>query len=277
MCDSCGHQVPLDWNLCPHCARPSLFPNVRAAEQETEREALAERHRLAIQDAEDRGCGEVVRAFEAAASTSQAVLSRSLGEVERLANSDRQLYSTYYQLLEAEVKLPDGQVWDRLRRLADEALFPNFKERIRFAALSLDGAGLPRYGECTLALKDEMIAHRASLLEDNSALLVERWAYNLPEGRRATWSERALLCVAKLASRLGPNTVEAEFPALLLRPSERPEDDEFIEVHIWGPMSSWTFARVVLSHPRGAVTTSKARVKALRAKLAAVGIDLEEK
>jgi hypothetical protein len=277
-CASCGHPVPLDWNLCPHCARPSLYPNVRAAEQETEREALAERHRLAVQDAEASGCGEVVRSFEAATGASHAVLSRSLGEVERLANSDRQLYATYYQLLEAEVKLPDGEVWDRLRRLADEALFPNFKERIRFGALSIDGTGLPGYGEWTLVLRDEMIAHRASLLEDNSALLMERWAYTLPEGRRATWPERALLCVAKLAGQLGSDTAEAEFPALLVRSvGARPEDDEFVEVHIWGPMSSWTFARVVLSHPRGAVTTSKARVKALRAKLAAVGIDLEEK
>jgi hypothetical protein len=275
-CSYCGHPVPLDWSLCPHCARPSLYPNVRAAEQETEREALAERHRLALEDAERRGCGDGVRAFEAAAGSSHAVLSRSLGEVERLASSDRQLYATY-QLLESEVKLPDGNAWDPLRRLADEALFPNYKEKIRFAALSLDGAGLPHYGECSLVLQEEMIAHRASLLEDNSALLMKRVAYNLPAGRRATWTERALLCVAKLADRLRPETTVEEFSVLLLRPGSRPEDDDLVEVHVWGPMSSWTFNRVVLSRPAGTRGPAKARVKALRARLAKAGIALEEK
>jgi len=269
--------VPRGWSLCPHCAQPSLYPNVQDAAEEDEREALAARHRQAIQDAETRGCGEVVRAFEVAAGSTVAVLSRSLAEVERLASSDRQLYATYYQLLEAEVKLPDDNKWDLLRRLADETLFPGYKEKIRFAALSLDGAGLPSYGECSLVLREEMIAHRASLLEDNSALLMKKWAYTLPAGWRATWPERALLCVAKLADRLLPETMEVEFAALLLRPGSRLEDVDFVEVHIWGPMSSWTFERVVLSSARGGPTPGKARVKALRARLAAAGIALEER
>lgn len=277
LCSFCGHPVPLESSLCPHCARPSLFPNVRAAEQEPEREALAARHHLAVQDAESRGCGEVVHAFESAAESSYAVLSRSLAEVERLASSDRQLYATYYQLLDAEVKLPAGDKWDPLRRLADEALFPGYKEKIRFAALSLDGAGLPGYGECSLVLREEMVAHRASVLEGNSALLMKDWAYNVSAGARATWKERARLCVAKLAARLRPETTEADFASLLLRPGASPEADEFVEAHIWGPMSSWTFARVVLSGTAGAKRPARVRVRALKAKLAKAGIDLEEK
>lgn len=275
-CSFCGRPVPLESSLCPHCARPSLYPNVRVAEQETEREALAARHRLAVQGAESRGCGEAVRAFESAAGSSQAVLSRSLADVERLASSDRQLYATYYQLLEAEVKLPAGDKWDPLRRLADEALFPGYKDKIRFAALSLDGAGLSGYGECSLVLREEMVAHRASVLEGNSALLMKNWAYNVPAGSRATWKERARLCVAKLAARLRPETTEADFASLLLRPGTRPEDDDFVEVHVWGPMSSWTFARVVLSGVAGGRKPARARVKALRARLKLAGIDLEE-
>jgi hypothetical protein len=276
-CSFCGHSVPIEASFCPHCARPSLYPNVRAAEQETEREALAARHRLAVQDAESRGCGKAVRSFESAADSSHAVLSRSLAEVERLASSDRQLYATYYQLLDAEVKLPAGDVWDPLRRLADEALFPGYKKKIRFAALSLDGMGLLGYGECSLVLKEEMIAHRASLLEGNSALLMRNWAYNVPAGSRAVWNERGRLCVAKLAARLRPETTEADFASLLLRPGVSPEDDEFVEVHIWGPMSSRTFARVVLRPPAGARRPAETRVKALCAKLVQAGIDLERK
>jgi len=277
VCAFCGHPVPIEWSLCPHCARPSLYPNVNAAGQATEREALAARHLVAVQDAESRGCEQVREAFESAADGAHAVLSRSLPEVERLANSDRQLYATYYQLLDAEVKLPDGDVWNRLRRVADEALFPGYKERIRFAALSLDGAGLSGYGECSLVLREEMIAHRASVLEENSALLMQKWAYNIPLGLRAVWRDRARLCATKLASQLRPETTEADFPSILLRSGLRMEDDDFVEVHIWGPMSSWTFARVLLSYPLGARRTAKSRVKALRAKLAKADIVLEEK
>ncbi|MFY9823442.1 MAG: hypothetical protein WAM82_18820 [Thermoanaerobaculia bacterium] len=175
------------------------------------------------------------------------------------------------------MKLPDGDKWDPLRRRADETLFPGYKEMIRFAALSLDGSGVPRYGECSLVPREEMIAHRASILEGNSALLMEKWAYNAPAGSRATWKERARLCVAKLAARFRPETTEVDFASLLLRPGASPEDDDFVEVHIWGPMSSWTFARVVLSSTAGARRPARARVKALRAKLAKAGIDLEEK
>jgi hypothetical protein len=276
-CSYCGHPVPLDWSLCPHCARPSLYPNVRAAEQEDERKALAIRHEQAVRDAEARGCGGVVRDFEVAAGASAAVLTRPLGEVERLASSDRQLYSTYYQLLEAEVKLPDGDEWEPLRHLADEALFRNFKEKIRFAALALDGVGLPHYGECTLVLREEMIAHRASLLEDNSALLMKRVAYNLPAGLRATWPDRVFLCVAKLADRFCPETKKAEFASLLMRPRSSPELDEFVEVHIWGPMTRRTFAKVILRRRPGSRPALRSVVKALRLRLAGAGVDFEER
>lgn len=277
LCSFCGNRVPLESSLCPHCARPSLYPNVRAAEQATERKALAARRLLAIREAEHRGCGRAVQAFESACGSSNAVLSRSFTEVERLASSDRQLYATYYQLLEAELKLSSGDKWEPLRRLADEALFPGYKEKVRFAALSLDGDGLPSYGECSLMLREEMIAHRASVLEGNSALLMKRWAYNVPAGSRATWNDRARLCAAKLAARLQPEMTEAGFASLLLRPGASPEDDEFVEVHIWGPMSSLTFARVAIRLPAGARRPAKARLKALRVKLKQTGIDLEEK
>jgi hypothetical protein len=60
----------------------------------------------------------------------------------------------------------------------------------------------------------------------------------------------------------------------LLKPGSPPDDDQFVEVHIWGPMSRWTFARVILSRPAG--TLAKARVKALRVQLAKARIALEE-
>lgn len=276
-CPFCSHPIPLEWNLCPHCARPSLYPNVRAAEQGGERQALEARYRAAVDDAEGRSCGDVLRTFETAAAATQAVLACPFAVVERLASSERQLLPTYYQLLEAEARLPYGDQWEKLRRLADAGLLTGYGKNIHFAALSADGAGLPRFGECSLLLRESMIAHRASVFEDNSALVMEKWAYNPPGGFRAAWKERALLSVAKLAGQLRQESKESEFATLLLQSGAAPEDDRFIEVHIWGPMSGWTLERVVLTRIPGRRYPPRAVVRQLRAKLAKFGVALEER
>lgn len=275
-CKDCGLPVPLGRSDCPHCGRPSLFPNVQAAELGDEQKTLAARYRAAVDAAESRRCGDVLRLFEKAAGTTRAVIARSALEVERLASSPRQLYGTYYQLVGAELKLPDDDESDALRRVADEKLFPGYKERIRFAALSLDGAGLPGYGECSLVLREDRTAHRSSVFEGNSALLLRKWDYNVPAGYRSTWGQRALLCVAKLAGRLRPETKEDEFAGILLHTGATRAEDDFVEVHVCGPLSSGSFERVVLTPPKG---TSRRQVMSmtrnLRTKLAKVGLDLE--
>ena len=141
-CGYCGHEVPLSWNHCPHCARPGLFPNVRAAQIPAEQQALERRYQAALRDASSRGADAEVVKFEAAVARSKAVRALQLRELDRLASSDKELFPTFYGLLSAEVRLPHGNQWDLLRRVADEALFPGYKEEIRFAALWLEGAGL---------------------------------------------------------------------------------------------------------------------------------------
>lgn len=175
-CDYCGHDYHFSKHLCPHCARPANYPNVFAAEDPDEVTALRHRYQAAKLAAQSRGT-ETLRAvenFEAELSDARAVIARPAGEFQRLSTSDREGYATYYDLTEAEVRFPSGDKWDTLRPLADEALFPEFRKEIRFAALTLDGAGLPRFGECFLVLRTEMIAHRASVFEENSVLFFSK-------------------------------------------------------------------------------------------------------
>lgn len=222
-----------------------------------------------------RGCGDVVRDLETAARASKAVIARSLAEAERLASSDNQLYSTYYKLIEAEVRLPSGDRWDRLRRLADAALFPLNEHQIRFAALSLDDHGPSGYGECYLVLREDMIAYRASVFEENSAIYLAKRGYDVPPGSRAIWEERTLLCVAKLAPQLRTDTRPAQFPALLLRQRSGSEDERIVEVHIWGSMTRRTFEQVVIASRSTSRRPSKARLKALRDRLDQVKVPLK--
>jgi len=272
-CEFCGYEVPLSWNYCPHCARPGRFPNVRATQVDDEREALDQRYQAALNEATRRGCRGVLDSFETAAAGSKAVINRRLEEIERLSSSDQELYSTYYKLLDAQARLPHGNQWDRLRGLADEALFNGYRGEIRFAALSLDGTGLPAYGECTFVLRDDMISHRASVFEENSALFMERHNYKAPPGHRAPWAERSRLSVAKIAGDLAPTTSPTDFPGLLLLPGGKPEEDRFVEVHIWGPISRRGCERVVLA--TGARPPQKSRLKALKKRLGDVGVPVE--
>lgn len=163
-CNLCNNPLPRSASVCPHCGRPGLYPNVEDADDLVERAALERRYQAALTESATRGADRSLKDFEATAADSKAVLARSPGDLLRLANSDRDLFATYYQLRRAGLRLPAGDEWDYRRRSADLALFPDFEEHITFAALSLDGAGLSNYGACSIALRNDMIAHRASAL-----------------------------------------------------------------------------------------------------------------
>ncbi len=276
-CEFCPYTFPDSLSSCPHCARPALFPNVSRAERANEREALSNRYQAAVQGAEKRGCEATVQAFEAEAARSESVIARSYAETLRLATADHNLYSTYYQQLESDLRVPEGSKWDLLRPLTDETLFGNYKKHVRFGALSLDGLGLMNYGECSWVLRDDMIAHRASVFEENSVKFLERhWARlgktrDLPAGHRATWKERSKLCVAKLANQIDGATTATDFPGMLLKSGPVAEDDDFVEVHIGGSMTVRTFKRVII-HSRA---RRNAIGKELRRKLELMSVAVE--
>ncbi len=281
ICRFCRQAFPMSEDRCPHCARPALFPNVEMAADDKERLALARRYDSAIEDAARRGCDGTVRDFESQAGKSKAVIARGLDETLRLAAGEYSVYGTYHQLTNSGLRIPAGSKWDALRNIADDALFGSYKTEIRFAALSLDGLGLGHYGECFWILREEMIAHRTSVFEENSVTFLSRQgikieitqAPELPPGHRAIWEERSKLCVAKLAGRISVKISANEFPELLLRQGSTGEEDEFVEVHIGGSVTVRTLERVIMK--RGAPRSATGR--ALRAKLEKFDVKLEGK
>lgn len=280
-CDHCSNVIPPSAERCSACALPGTFPNVRAAEQDAETQALETRYQGAIGDAAARGDEVRVREFETATSGSVAVIARSVNELVRLASSENELYATYYGLSDGGSRIPKGDKWDRLREVADSALFTGYREHIRFGALSLDGLGVVNWGPCSMVLKDKMIAHRACVFEENSVLFTKSHgvgiadADGLPAGYRARWCERAKLCVAKLGAEIKDDTKPDEFAGKLLVLGATTADDDFIEVHVWGPINIRTLERVVIQRRKR--TPSKASIRALRVKLKKLGVPLEER
>lgn len=279
-CAYCTNQYSQPAERCPHCGRPGVFWNVIAAEDPEERDALERRYRKTKADALSRNADSNLEDFEKAAARSKAVIARSEIEVLRLASSDRQLYATYYELTEGGVSLPSGSQWDMLRELADNVLFSRSKKHIRFGALSIAGVGLPNYGPCSLVLREEMISHRSSVFEENSALFMERRrikisrAPKLPKGHKATWNERAKLCIAKLGARIDSSTAPDKYAGILLSQGATSEEDDFVEVHIFGPMTVLTMQEVIVSSPK---RSQRATIlKALKFKLTKHAVRVSE-
>jgi hypothetical protein len=167
-CSICQTPFHESSRLCPGCNSDLGFPNVRAAQKPAEVEALQQRVMDAQVSARARNCEQVVLQFRESVKSSRAVINRHIGVVLALVSNDNALYNTFYQSVEAEARLPEDNPFDRSRSSIDSTLFPHYHKEMRFAALSLDGHGIRKYGDLTIVLKEDIIKNRASVFEENS-------------------------------------------------------------------------------------------------------------
>jgi hypothetical protein len=271
ICSYCSFSMPVSLDRCPHCARPSLFPNVEMASDPAEVAALDRRYSSAMTRAVANGTAAVAGDLERETATrSRVVISRDSSDVYRLACGDNQLYTTYYRLVEIGFRAPSDSKWDSIRATVDSMMFPNYHQEVRFGALTLDEAGLLHYGDCHLILKTDMVDFRTTAFTANSAAFVEGNHFVIPAGHRATWARRGRLAVAKLASALTPSTAVGDLPRLLKSDGATPEGDSFVETHVYGSISMRTVERVSMSRS----ATRAVKVSALKEKLEKLGVPL---
>lgn len=268
-----------DMQHCPHCFRPCLYPNVNAAGRSEEVDELTKRYTAVFAKAAAEGCDGALKDYETAVANSEAVISRSFAELQRLSYSEDEVYATFYQRVDAGLRLAGGDAWDRLRSIADTILFGEQNKRhIRFASLTLNGRGLPHYGDCSLLLREDMIAHRATAFEENSVMFMHRHNihargdYQVPCGHRAAWSDRSKLAVIK-ARRfkfLSPATFDNE----LQRPGADEKKDVFIEIHVWGSLTIRSIRKVTITRWRGH-PPSDAELRVVTEKLGQYGVEFQ--
>jgi hypothetical protein len=275
-CTSCGNEVREERRTCHVCGFDVGYPNVRAATRKEEVQAVERRYRDSLKDAEDRDCSDVVKQFESVVSNSKAVLCKPISKVHEIVSSDNELLSTFHNLVDGLSRLPEKNKWDRGRQSWEASLFPYYFKEIHYAALSLNGSGVAGYGGATLVLTEAMIGHRATVLEENSALFFQRKKVitgdPAPPGYRATWENRGQLAVAKLANKIDSDTQNDDFAEILLESSEK-TDCEFIEVHIFGSLHRRTIDRITMKAPRK--KADKVLVESIRRKIEEVGSRLE--
>ena len=276
-CPRCHTEIRDSERNCRVCSHDCGYPNVRAAEKPREREALTRRLEAAEASAKSRGSIDVLNQFRKGVSSSQAVICRSLSQVMQLVSSDNELYASFYQLVGMGARRPEDSTTERERLLADDLLFPNYREQIRFAALSLDGLGASDYGDCSLVLRDVAIFGRTPVFEENSLYFCSRMSLGfgnpVPPGYRAVWGERDQLAAAKLEPRLSPGTNPRDFAGILLKVSAGPSREEFVEVHIYGSLHRRSIERVVVRRPKR--KSRRAILKEIERSLSEVGASLE--
>lgn len=249
ICPGCSNEMPISRTTCPHCGRPQFFPNVDLAETPDEREKLRAKYDAVMMNSTLRHVDDIVRSFERACESSVAVFACPILKLHRAIASSTDIFETYYDLerLKLRADTPAGVSfdWARLRPQAEIELLGDHHniDKLHYACLSLNGDGLESYGDCIVQLATEMIAHRASCFEGNTAVLFKKH-HNFSGFVRSGWSERHKLSVAVFEECLNPGCKAEDFSRILVQIKGDPVLDRFVEVHIFGPMTARTFGTV---------------------------------
>lgn len=276
ICHYCNRAIDEARTDCPSCGKHVGYPNVRIADAMEEREALEARYSTALASAIPRGAGVAIEQFDEAVRKSCAVLTVSVDVLKKLATDDSALFTTYHQAVRAQVRRSAKLPFDQHRSAVDGKMWGSAGDSIRYAALSLNGAGLASYGTCFLTLRESHIAHRASTLERNTFDFLETIApgQELPLGYRSNWAERHKVAVAKCAGELGPSSLNKDFPNILLKSTGNRAEDEFVEVHIFGTFDMGAVESIKIGKaPRNRLDTLALEIVKEIAQRAGIGWD----
>jgi hypothetical protein len=127
-------------------------------------------------------------------------------------------------------------------------------------------------------LREGVIEDRSTVFEENSLDFCEKHdlgvkKHKVPAGFRATWQRRDQIAAAKLADSLAPDTPTDAFPGILSKVGTPPARDEFVEVHIYGPLHRRSIAKAVIKRPKHAPDV--VLVEAMDSQLTSVGATIE--
>ncbi len=237
-CGKCNSPITDAEDRCLTCGADIGFPNIRAAE--AEQAELAVRYESVIEVAKRQGGHDALSKFDESMKKTFAVINVDLRFLDFFLSDAKNLYSTYQLGVKSQTRKAAAAENDRHRVGVEGTLFGAYGEKIRYAALSLDGTGLKSYGEYSIKLREIAIKDRASLLEENTYDFVDHHGiiagHSGPPGYRSVWGERHKLAVAKLGASIAPDTKEDGYTRLLLSSGSKRTDDKFIEVHIYGPL-----------------------------------------
>jgi hypothetical protein len=255
-CLICNARNSWSSDRCTVCKTDLGAPLRRELLGQEEKDALAKRYQAAWEDATAQGFADLLKSFEdQVQSNSVATISVWPAFLDQILD-DSALYSGYTRLVASEIRWPAMRSDDRARMTVEWIMFGSLASDIRYAALSVDGAGPASYGNSTIVLRELTVKDSATLLEDNSYKFVRdhqlTFDIEIPAGYRAVWQDRHMLAVSKLAKKVGSGQTPTNAAGILLFSEGDRQTDDFIEVHIWGAFDHQSIEGVRIPHPERA-------------------------
>ena len=240
-CKECGEAIAFVHRK--ECSRGHAlqYPNIVDACRSERRRAVTDAFltsTTALSDSERHDALALFASSFAVLSCDTEVMLSVLWEVTKFPN--------YHDMVARRHRPPDGLSWDLPRTIYDESVFPGYKDEIRFAALTLDGRGVRRFGPCVAKLREDVLRQTASVFVENSFFARENAKSPLDPllAAKASWLHRDLLAVAKVAKSLGKPLRRREVEPKLIVDGPTARDDEFVEVHVFGPIGAEAIAEV---------------------------------
>jgi len=239
ICSTCDAPLSPTLRHCPTCTADAGAPNVRACLSDDNRKALAARFADAESRTSAKGCSkELCTLSDLVEKQSGVVVCMSAGMARSLFEDPNILYANYERLVGANARKPKVPDNDRHRCAVGGSLFGSYANYIFYGALSLTEKGLPTYGAVHCRLRSVTIDKRTSFLETNSYRFVREHSIipgdKIPAGYTASWEDRHLLVLAKMADRLSTGQTESDWQAILIHSDgQNKENDDFVEAHIY--------------------------------------------
>jgi hypothetical protein len=246
-CPNCNAVIHWSQEICLKCRHHVGVPNQRELNQPLEVHELERRYLAAKTDALQQGITEQkIADFEQQINKhSKAVVNLSAQLLNDFLSGSNHLYSNYNLQTQSETRQVAEMKNDKQRSGVEAQLFGAYKTKIRYAALALEDKGLISYGNCSMSLANITMENSATVLEENSFDFVSKYRLvpgnDTPAGFRATWTQRYRLASAKLATKLLNNK---PFSDLLLSSDGDRNNDQFMEVHIYGAFDNQSVTAV---------------------------------
>lgn len=250
-CSNCGKLLSPRKINCPVCAFDNGAPNIRQAEESIEKSALALRVAAARNHCSAYKLDAELLMLEDAGAKSRAVMTRSFTDLISLLSTNLNFYVGFAIQVDSDMRLPRPSSLDDVRRQWENAIMPNYADKILFASLSVAERGLRNYGGADIVLQDFALENRASVFDSNGLDFGRRHRLNetVPHGFRAKWRDRAAVVIAKLYGKLSQGIKFHHIDNLLQVDAGPSGDDDFVEVHVFEGVNHDAFEKV-LANPR---------------------------